>query len=148
MPPAIKCLQPCRLKKDAGPLSESTAPSRSPTIEEADTAILDEFNRNLAKQGEEIAVQQQEVFTDALESARKDADAADQADPQVAEQQLLQQRQAQQDYIERNAKHISPTLHAKMQRGASSALPDTFSRRRESGNLVHHIKERTAYFCS
>ena len=122
--------------------------SGSPALEKADTAVLDEFNRNLAQQGEEIALQQQETFTSALESARRDADAINQAAPEVAEQQLLQQRKAQEDYIKRNAKHISATLHAQMQRGASSAQPDTFSRRQESGDCFSTVFEefRVAHF--
>ena len=123
----------CRLKKDAPPAADSRSQSALSGIEEADTAVLDEFNRTLAQQGEEIAVQQQEVFTSALESARTDAADAESQSPETAEQQRLQQKQAQEDYIKRNAKHISPTLYAKMQRGASSAQPDTFSRKREAG---------------
>ena len=124
----------CRLGKNATPAAESTASSRGPTLEEADPAILDEFNRNLAQHGEEIAVQQQELFTSALETARVDAEAVEEANPQLAEQQLLQQRQAQEDFIKRNAKHISPTLHAQMQRSAPLAQADNFSRTRDSGN--------------
>lgn len=97
----------------------------------ADNAVLDEFNRNLAQYGEEVASKQQDIFTTALEDVRNDAGAIEQDSP--SEQELLQQRQKQEDYIRRNAKHISPTLHAKMKSAAPPARPDTFSRMRGGG---------------
>lgn len=123
----------CRLRKDQGPSSQQASPPKDEAapLAEADTAVLDEFNRNLAQYGEEVASKQQNMFSAALEDAKSEAEGLDNAE--ASKQQALQLRQKQEDYIKRNAKHISPSLHAQMQRGASSARPDTFSRRSSEG---------------
>ena len=98
-------------------------------LAEADPAVLDEFNRNLAQYGEELATKQQNTFAAALGEARFEAEEPTVISDQMSQQQILQQRQRQEDLIKRNAKGVSPTLYAKMQRRESSAKPDTFSRR-------------------
>lgn len=122
----------CRSKKDPAKTDFAAGPrvdSRS-SSQRADTAVQDEFNQKLAQYGEEVALQQQETFVAALRDVQGNVQ---EPDTELSAQQILQQRQRQEDYIRRNAKHISPTLHARVQSNSVPAKPDTFSRSRESG---------------
>ena len=137
----------CRYKKDPVPAEQIDVPKAEaqPSLPEADAAVMDEFNRNLAQYGEDIAATQQETFAAALRDVRDDAQ---ELDTEVSAQRVLQQRQQQQDYIKRNAKHISPSLHAKVRSGSAAAKPDTFSRGKESGLSISVSSEVLARFSS